>query len=211
MTQPAQDVDINGYRSSADPTGKPPEKFKMQDISLARKFYNRVGILLYNMFVTYIPSHTVRLGFLRLFGAKIGRDSSIFRGTTILDIGNLTIGDACSIGFRCMLDARGGITIGDNVVIASDTHIIGGYHDHNDPTFRPILEPCVIGDYVWIASRCTIMSGVTIGRGAVVGGCSMVRGDIGELDVVAGVPAKVLAKRDPDALQYRPKYRPLFY
>ena len=31
------------------------------------------------------------------------------------------------------------------------------------------------------------------------------------LEVVAGVPAKVLSTRNPDALQYRPKYRPLFY
>ena len=110
-----------------------------------------------------------------------------------------------------MLDARGGITIGSNVVIASDTHIIGGYHDHNSPEFTPILEPCVIGDYVWIASRSTLLSGVTLGRGAVVGGCSMVRSDVGELEVVAGVPAKVRAMRDPKALAYRPKYRPLFY
>jgi putative colanic acid biosynthesis acetyltransferase WcaF len=187
------------------------KKFKMQDITLARKIFNRVGLLLFNNFVTFIPSHMVRQGFLRLFGAKIGRDTSIFRGTIILDIDKFVVGEACSIGFRCMFDARGGITIGDNVVIASDTHIIGGYHDHNDPTFPPILEPCVIGDYVWIASRSTILSGVTIGRGAVVGGCSMVRNDVAELDVVAGVPAKVLSHRDPNALQYRPKYRPLFY
>ncbi|WP_059020693.1 acyltransferase [Mycobacterium sp. M26] len=187
---------------------KPPP---MQDISFARKLYNRIGLLGFNLFFTYFPSHHVRQAYLRLFGATIGKDSSIFRGTTILDIGNLTIGEACSIGFRCMLDARGGITIGDNVVLASDVHIIGGYHDHNDPSFAPILEPCVIEDYVWVASRSTILSGVTLGRGAVVGGCSMVRGDVGPLEVVAGVPAKVLSTRNPDALQYRPKYRPLFY
>jgi putative colanic acid biosynthesis acetyltransferase WcaF len=187
---------------------KPP---KMQDITFARKLVNRVGLLGFNLLVTYIPSHTLRQAYLRLFGATIGKDSSIFRGTTILDIANLQIGEACSIGFRCMLDARGGITIGDNVVLASDVHIIGGYHDHNDPAFTPILEPCVIEDYVWVASRSTILSGVTLGRGAVVGGCSMVRGDVGPLEVVAGVPAKVRSMRDPLALQYRPKYRPLFY
>ncbi|KZF09501.1 MAG: acyltransferase [Rhodococcus sp. (in: high G+C Gram-positive bacteria)] len=185
--------------------------YKMQDISLARKIRNRIGTLGFNMLVTYIPSHIVRQNFLRAFGAKIGKDTSIFRGTTILDIENLVIGEACSIGFRCMFDARGGITIGDNVVIASDTHIIGGYHDHNDPAFKPILEPTFIGDYVWIASRCTVLSGSNIGRGAVVGGCSMVRGTVNELEVVAGTPAKVRSMRDPNALAYRPKYRPLFY
>ena len=186
-------------------------KYKMQDISLGRKIFNRIGILLFNMVVTYIPSHTVRRGFLQVFGAEIGKDSSILRGTNILDIATLKIGEACSIGFRCLLDARGRITIGDNVVIASDVQIITAYHDYNDPTFRPIVQPCVIGDYVWIASRSTILAGVTIGRGAVVGACSVVASDVGELEVVAGVPAKVRSKRDPNALQYRPKYRPLFY
>ena len=38
--------------------------------------------LLFNPIVTYIPSHTIRQGFLRLFGATIGRNSSIMRGTT---------------------------------------------------------------------------------------------------------------------------------
>lgn len=186
----------------------PPQ---LHEVPFARKLFNRIGLLGFNMLITYIPSHTIRQGWLRLFGAKIGKHTSIFRGTTILDISNLVIGDNCSIGFRCLLDARGTITIGDNVVLASDVQIIAGYHDHNDPTFPPIVGPTVIEDYVWIASRCTILSHLTIGRGAVVGACSMVRGDVGALEVVAGVPAKVRSMRNPDALQYSPKYRPLFY
>lgn len=55
-------------------------------------------------------------------------------GTTILGARFLTIGDAVSIGGRCLLDARGGITIGDDVVIASDVQIITGKHLVNSPT-----------------------------------------------------------------------------
>ena len=54
--------------------------YKMQDISVLRKVRNRIATLLYNMLITYIPSHTVRLGFLRLVGARIGKGSSIMRG-----------------------------------------------------------------------------------------------------------------------------------
>ncbi|SIR68964.1 acyltransferase [Williamsia sterculiae] len=211
---------VPGVDGALDPGPQAPKhhltrdkhgNLRMQDISLARKIRNRIGILLFNNLITFVPSHSVRQNFLRLFGATIGEDTSILRGTTILDIEGLTIGNCCSIGFRCMFDARGGITIGDNVVIASDTHFIGGFHDHNDPEFPPILQPTVVDDYVWIASRATIMSGLHIGRGAVVAGCSMVRKDVGALDVVGGVPAKKLSTRDPNALQYKPKYRPLFY
>ncbi len=50
-----------------------------------------------------------------------------------------------------------------------------------------------------------------IRRGAVVAAQALVNKDIGELEIVGGVPAKVIGKRNPDALQYSGKYRPLFY
>jgi len=55
------------------------------------------------------------------------------------------------------LDCRGGVAIGDDVTIASDTQIVGGTHDVNHPDFPPILIPIVIEDYVWIASRAMIL------------------------------------------------------
>ncbi|MCQ4120899.1 acyltransferase [Rhodococcus tibetensis] len=171
------------------------------------KIWDRLGVVFFNIIGTHIPVHAVRQGILRLWGAKIGRDTSIFMGSTVFGIEKLKIGEACSIGFRCLLDARGGLTIGDNVVIASDTHFIGGYHDISAPDFAAILVPITVEDYVWIASRATI-TGARIGRGAVIGACSLVRKDVAPLDIVAGVPAKVVGTRDAAALAYRPKYRP---
>ena len=185
-------------------------KFKMQDISFAEKLYNYIGNLLFNMFATYIPSHTVRQTFMRLFGARIGKGTSILRGTQVFDLRYLSIGDNCSLGFRCVLDARGGLSIGNNVVIASDSQFISGGHDINHPEFLALHGPTVIEDYVWIASRCMVLP-CTIHRGAVVAAQSLVNTDVGELEVVDGNPAKPFAKRDPEALKYRPKYRPLFY
>ncbi|GAB25896.1 MAG TPA: acyltransferase [Gordonia polyisoprenivorans] len=186
-------------------------RYSFNDISTIAKARNRVGILLYNNLITFIPSHTIRQAFLRLFGAKIGKDTSILRGCQVFDIDQIRIGEACSIGFRVLFDARSGICIGDNVVIASDTQIIAGKHDPASPEFVPVIEPVYIGDYVWIASRATIVSGVSIGRGAVVAACAMVGKDVADLDIVGGVPARVISKRPETALRYRPKYRPLFY
>jgi acetyltransferase-like isoleucine patch superfamily enzyme len=50
-----------------------------------------------------------------------------------------------------------------------------------------------------------------IRRGAVVAAQALVNKDVGELEVVGGVPAKVIAKRNPDALGYSGHYRPLFF
>ena len=53
-----------------------------------------------------------------------------------------------------------------------------------------------IGDYAWIGARSTIMSGVTIGKGAVVGTCSVVTKDVPENAIVAGIPAKIIGYRN---------------
>jgi acetyltransferase-like isoleucine patch superfamily enzyme len=183
---------------------------EMPGMTFRRKLRNFLGDLLYNMFVTHIPSHTIRLGFLRLFGATIGKGSAIMRTTQVLDIEFLTIGECSTIGPRCLLDARAGLCIGDNVTIAGDTRILGGGHDINHPDFPPVPIPTVIEDYVWIASRAMVLPAF-IRRGAVVGAQSLVVKDVGECEVVGGHPAKVIGKRDPAALQYGASYRPLFY
>jgi acetyltransferase-like isoleucine patch superfamily enzyme len=213
--------DVARKRAAAPDLRMPPEpkyvldengelvSYKMQDMGVVRKARNRIGQLLYNMFITYIPSHAVRLGFLRLCGAKIGKASSIMRTTTVLDIEFLRIGENSTIGLRCLLDARAGLWIGDNVTFASDVHVIGGGHDINHPDFLPVPVPTVIQDYVWVASRAMILPSF-IGRGAVVAAQSLVTKDIGECEVVGGVPAKVIGKRNPDALKYSAGYRPLF-
>lgn len=60
--------------------------YRMQGMTFFRKARNRIGELLFNMIITHIPSHAVRQGYLRLFGARIGKDTSILRGTEVLDI-----------------------------------------------------------------------------------------------------------------------------
>ncbi len=178
--------------------------------SFAAKLRERVGVVFYNDWITHIPSHNVRIGMLRLFGANIGKHVSILRGTTVLGIGALRIGDAVDIGFRCLLDARGGLTIGSNVVIASDVQFIAGHHLPNSDTFEWEMMPTVVEDYAWIASRATVLPGVTIGRGAVVGACSLVRKDVAAMEMVAGVPAIHRGVRE-SALNYHPDHRPLFF
>lgn len=175
-----------------------------------RVIKNFFANLLYNNFITWVPSHTIRLAVLRLLGATIGRGSSVFRGTAVVEIEFLTIGRNTTVGSRCVLDARGGLWIGDNVVIANDVEIISGGHDVQHPDFLPIMpNPSVIEDYVWIANRAMTV-GCLIRRGAVVQAHALIVGEVGELDIVGGIPAKVIGKRDADALGYSGKNRSLF-
>lgn len=59
--------------------------------------------------------------------------------------------------------------------------------------------PINIGHDVWIGRRAIIMSGVTIGNGAVIGACSVVTKDIPPYAIAVGNPAKVVKYRFPEA------------
>jgi putative colanic acid biosynthesis acetyltransferase WcaF len=170
----------------------------------------QIGERLYNLIITHVPSHRIRIAWLRLFGARIGKQTSIMMGTRVHGLKQLTIGDNCSIGMRCLLDARGQLTIDDCVVLASDVQTIAGHHVVNSDDFGRFLSPIHIEHHVWVASRSMVLTGVQIGAGAVVGACSMVRDDVEPMAVVAGVPAKPRGVRK-SALNYRPHFAPKFY
>lgn len=172
--------------------------------------WRHLGTVIYNFGFTFFPSHTVRQAVLRLWGAKIGSRVGIFRGTTVLGIKGIEIGDNSTIGFRCLLDGRGGLTIGANVVIASDVQFIAGHHLPDTDDFDWIIEATRVEDFVWIASRSTVLEGLTIGRGAVIGACSLVRRSVPPMTIAAGIPARLLRERH-SALDYVTTYRPKLF
>jgi maltose O-acetyltransferase len=101
------------------------------------------------------------------------------------------------------------LTIGNNVSIAGEVRIYTMEHDINSPDFAEIGAPVVIDDYAVIGSRVTILPGVRIAKGAVVASGAVVTGDVGEYEVVAGVPAKFIKHRNKN-LTYTLKFARLF-
>ncbi|MBQ0111455.1 MAG: acyltransferase [Oscillospiraceae bacterium] len=87
------------------------------------------------------------------------------------------------------------ITIGNHVKIAGDV-LIRDCDDHTiiykDKTTSVMAKEIVIGDNVWIGQRATILKGVHIGEGAIIGACSVVTRDVPPHSIVAGNPAKVI-------------------
>ena len=170
-----------------------------EGMDFRRKLRNYVGELGYNLIFTHLPSQWIRQWYLRRLGAHIGPRTRIKRGTRVLSIEFLTIGADTAVGTGCLLDARGGLWIGDHVTISDDVHLLGGGHDINHPDFLPVPIPTVVEDHVWLANRAMILPS-WIRRGAVVSAHSLVIRDVGELEVVAGNPAKPAGRRNPGAL-----------
>jgi acetyltransferase-like isoleucine patch superfamily enzyme len=165
-------------------------------------------ILMYvtNHIVTHLPSRRVRLTFYRrALGFEIGSGSYIFMGARFDSRHGFRMGRNSIVNENCRLDNRGGLAIGDNVSISAGTVILTADHDIQSATFEGRNRPVEIADYVFVGTRATILPGVRIGRGAVVGACSLVTRDVAEYDVVAGVPAKTIGRRD-SKLDYRIAY-----
>ena len=150
----------------------------------------------------YFPYHFIRLFVYRFLGVKIGQGSTIHTHAIFYTLGNITIGRATLVGEKCTLDARGKITIGNHVDIAAEVMFYTSQHAINDPKFGAEYGEIRIEDYVFIGPRAIILPGVTIGKGAIIGAGAVVTKNVAPRDIVGGVPAKIIGKRNAEALKY---------
>lgn len=152
--------------------------------------------------IMWFPSHLLRRIICKLLMKSFDSSSAIFRNVDLRSPYRICVGAHTNINKRCVLDGRGGIKIGDNVDIAQETNIWTEQHDYNSPTYKSICKEVIIEDYVWLASRVTVLPGVHIGRGAVVASGAIVTKDVPPLAIVSGIPAKIIGYRKEEALKY---------
>ena len=143
---------------------------------------------------------------------RLGSNFHIGIMTWISASDELVIGNDVMIGKLCTIQCNG--TIGDGVLIANNVGIIGRMdHDYREVGVSVRHAPHIaaasylqqdlrsrieIGSDVWIGFGSTIVSGVRIGRGAIVAAGSVVFGNVSPYDIVAGNPAKRVGRRFTD-------------
>ena len=149
-----------------------------------------------------IPFWAIRRTYLKMVRAKIGKGTFVMKNVYIQSPNRLQIGDYSHINRGVVLDARGDIIIGSSVSVSHNVNIMTGGHDHMSPNFTGVFKPIVIKDYAWIGVGATILQGVTIGKGAVVCAGAVVNKDVGDYEIVGGVPAKKIGERTKE-LQYK--------
>ncbi len=108
---------------------------------------------------------------------------------------NIKIGKNVFINACCRFQDQGGIEIKEGTLIGHNTTIATLNHDFN-PNKRQNISPkhVKIGKNVWIGSDCTILPGVEIGDGAIIGAGSVVTKSIPKNTIAVGNPAKVIRK-----------------
>lgn len=124
----------------------------------------------------------------------------IYPGVYLTHTYGIRVGKHFSINTGALMDGRGEIVIGDNVMIGPYAVVVSSNHDHRKgpvPMAQRDHLPArtVIGSDVWIGAHAVISAGVRIGNGVVVGAGAVVTGDVADNAVVGGVPARVIGER----------------
>ncbi|MEE4206593.1 MAG: acyltransferase [Erythrobacter sp.] len=134
---------------------------------------------------------------------EMGRPLGISPDANFSNPKNIRIGERVSIGSRCFLWAgpeNGRIRIGDDAMFGPDVVVTAANYRFNDgrPVNRQRMDEAdvEIGDDVWLGARVIVLPGARIGNGAVIAAGAVVTGDIPELAIAAGVPARIVGTRE---------------
>jgi len=135
-------------------------------------------------------------------GITLAEDIIISRNCVIQGkTGSVWIGKKTNIGCNTIITSGAGIFIGNSVLIGGNCYIGGGRYI-SDRIDIPMMEqglyskgPVVIGDDVWLGAGATILDGVEIGKGAIVGAGAVVTKNIPDYAIAVGVPAQITKMR----------------
>ena len=132
---------------------------------------------------------------------SIGAGSIVHEGARLLAAGGaITIGCDCSVNPGCILYGHGGLQIGDDVRIAAYSVFVPANHRFDDPKrrIREQGERCLgirVGNDVWFGAHVTILDGVAIADGCLIGAGSVVTRSTDPLGIYMGNPARLARYR----------------
>lgn len=174
---------------------------------LTRVFLNRWRALCFRLAgVSLAPGYRLGAG-LRLRPAPAGTiaiDTGCWlEDGVVLDTfgGRIELGKNVFMGPHAVVYGHGGVTIGDDCLIAMHCRILSSNHTVAPfgtamRTQPDILLPTRIGRDVWLGAGVTVLGGVTIGDGCVVGAGSVVTRDLPPGCIAYGTPAEIKGWRE---------------
>jgi putative colanic acid biosynthesis acetyltransferase WcaF len=142
-----------------------------------------------------IPFYGFRRWLLRLFGCKVGKGVIIRPRARLHYPWRIEIGDHSSIGDDAWLYSIDYIRIGSQSVISQKSFLCTAGHDYDDPYFKTVAKPIVVGEGVWIAADVFVAPGVTIGNNSVIGARSSVFNDMPAGMICRGNPCQPVRSR----------------
>lgn len=140
---------------------------------------------------------------------QIGENSAIMGSIYAFKNAIINIGHHFYLGENSTIGAKEFIKIGNCVIISNDVKIYDNNNHPTSPDMRKNMsmsgffnnywsweyaesKPVVIEDNVWIGQFSTILKGVIIGKGSIVGTRAVVTKNVPPYTIVAGNPAKIV-------------------
>lgn len=164
-------------------------------------------LLIANFLISLLPELSLcrlRTTIYRLAGFQIGRGTVILGKIRFSGIGKiqrrLYIGEYCRINSDVFIDLTGTVHIGNNIAIGHHLVLVTTNHFVGPSSYRcgPGRPGRVsLGDGCWIAACVTLLPGVAVGAGSIVGAGSLVSKDVPPDTVVMGVPAAPIKSLKP--------------
>ncbi len=148
--------------------------------------------------------HCLSVGAGTLVGPNVCLTAGMAPGQEMVTNPVVAIGERCIIGRGSHIIGHWSITLGDDiqtgpyVYITDQNHV---YVDPEEPIGRqwPVEAAVSIGSGSWLGANVVILPGTTIGKHCVVAAGAVVRGNIPDHCVVAGVPARIVRRYDPES------------
>lgn len=163
---------------------------------------------LYSLTINKIPrigdinniTNKIKVNYLSKIFGHIGENVDIRSNIKFANGKNIYISHNSGIGERCFLQDLGKIRIGNDVLMAPEVMIYTANHGISKTSLIRLqnntIKDVVIEDDVWIGSRVTILPGVTIRRGSVIGAGTVVTKDTEPYSIVGGVPGRLIGYRE---------------
>jgi len=129
---------------------------------------------------------------------RIGKNNKVQRSVYVGNGNQIVIGDNCLINESVRLD---NVSIGNNVMIARESIILGKMHESADPGIPMVtqgvrdVKTTIVEDDVWIGLRVIVMPGVRISTGCIIAAGGVVTKDTEPYGIYGGVPATLIKKR----------------
>lgn len=174
-----------------------------KNVSLKHKQYIKIGS-------GSTLGRGVSIDGLSKYGVSLGKnvnlgDFSILKCTgTFAEIGGgIVIGSNVGIGAFSYIGAAAGVEIGHDCIMGTSVGFYAENHNYGDVsvlirqqgTSRKGIK---IGADCWVGSNAVFLDGCDVGRGCVVGAGSVVTKSFPEFSIIAGVPARVIGRRNSD-------------
>lgn len=144
---------------------------------------------------SFFPISSVKIFWLKLFGAKIGSNVLIKPKVNIKYPWRLKIANNVWIGESVWIDNLDDVEIGNNVCLSQGAMLLCGNHDYTKTSFDLMIGKIILEDGVWVGARAVVCPGSVIRTHAIITVGSVASGELEAYSIYSGNKAVKIKAR----------------